>query len=68
MRKLMENTGETANLGVEKEGSVLFLSQLLLVLLELHRGPHVALLRLATLELRDDPTEHDLHLPFGSAT
>ncbi|WP_170381632.1 HTH-type transcriptional regulator BhcR [Ruegeria atlantica] len=27
MRKLMEATGETANLGVEKEGSVLFLSQ-----------------------------------------
>ncbi|WP_170400281.1 HTH-type transcriptional regulator BhcR [Ruegeria arenilitoris] len=27
MRKLMESTGETANLGVEKEGSVLFLSQ-----------------------------------------
>ncbi len=27
MRKLMEQTGETANLGVEKEGSVLFLSQ-----------------------------------------
>ncbi|WP_298852193.1 HTH-type transcriptional regulator BhcR [uncultured Ruegeria sp.] len=27
MRKLMEVTGETANLGVEKEGSVLFLSQ-----------------------------------------
>ena len=27
MRKLMEDTGETANLGVEKEGSVLFLSQ-----------------------------------------
>lgn len=27
MRKLMEATGETANLGVEKEGMVLFLSQ-----------------------------------------
>ncbi|WP_299879052.1 HTH-type transcriptional regulator BhcR [uncultured Sulfitobacter sp.] len=27
MRKLMEQTGETANLGVEKEGFVLFLSQ-----------------------------------------
>lgn len=27
MRKLMEVTGETANLGVEKEGQVLFLSQ-----------------------------------------
>lgn len=27
MRKLMEETGETANLGVEKEGHVLFLSQ-----------------------------------------
>jgi IclR family acetate operon transcriptional repressor len=27
LRKLMEQTGETANLGVEKEGSVLFLSQ-----------------------------------------
>lgn len=27
MRKLMEATGETANLGIEKEGSVLFLSQ-----------------------------------------
>jgi IclR family acetate operon transcriptional repressor len=27
MRRLMETTGETANLGVEKEGSVLFLSQ-----------------------------------------
>ncbi|MCG7522643.1 HTH-type transcriptional regulator BhcR [Ruegeria sp. Ofav3-42] len=27
MRKLMEATGETANLGVEKEGAVLFLSQ-----------------------------------------
>ena len=27
MRKLMEDTGETANLGIEKEGSVLFLSQ-----------------------------------------
>ena len=27
LRKLMEVTGETANLGVEKEGSVLFLSQ-----------------------------------------
>ncbi|MGB7243432.1 MAG: HTH-type transcriptional regulator BhcR [Sulfitobacter sp.] len=27
LRKLMEETGETANLGVEKEGSVLFLSQ-----------------------------------------
>ncbi len=27
MRKLMEVTGETANLGIEKEGSVLFLSQ-----------------------------------------
>lgn len=27
MRKLMEQTGETANLGVEKEGAVLFLSQ-----------------------------------------
>ncbi|WP_380057971.1 HTH-type transcriptional regulator BhcR [Falsihalocynthiibacter sp. SS001] len=27
MRKLMEETGETANLGIEKEGSVLFLSQ-----------------------------------------
>lgn len=27
MRKLMEQTGETANLGVEKEGSILFLSQ-----------------------------------------
>ena len=27
MRKLMEDTGETANLGVEKEGAVLFLSQ-----------------------------------------
>ncbi|MDG1736736.1 MAG: IclR family transcriptional regulator, partial [Paracoccaceae bacterium] len=27
LRKLMETTGETANLGVEKEGSVLFLSQ-----------------------------------------
>jgi IclR family acetate operon transcriptional repressor len=27
MRKLMETTGETANLGVEKEGFVLFLSQ-----------------------------------------
>ena len=27
MRRLMEHTGETANLGVEKEGSVLFLSQ-----------------------------------------
>lgn len=27
MRKLMEATGETANLGIEKEGAVLFLSQ-----------------------------------------
>jgi len=27
MRKLMETTGETANLGIEQEGSVLFLSQ-----------------------------------------
>ncbi len=27
MRKLMEITGETANLGIEKEGAVLFLSQ-----------------------------------------
>jgi IclR family acetate operon transcriptional repressor len=27
MRKLMEATGETANLGIEKEGQVLFLSQ-----------------------------------------
>ena len=27
MRRLMEQTGETANLGIEKEGSVLFLSQ-----------------------------------------
>ncbi len=27
MRKLMDVTGETANLGIEKEGSVLFLSQ-----------------------------------------
>lgn len=27
MRKLMEDTGETANLGIEKEGLVLFLSQ-----------------------------------------
>ncbi|MDA5094772.1 IclR family transcriptional regulator [Aliiroseovarius sp. KMU-50] len=27
MRRLMEATGETANLGIEKEGSVLFLSQ-----------------------------------------
>lgn len=27
LRKLMEDTGETANLGVEKEGAVLFLSQ-----------------------------------------
>lgn len=27
LRKLMETTGETANLGIEKEGSVLFLSQ-----------------------------------------
>ncbi|WP_372572060.1 HTH-type transcriptional regulator BhcR [Ruegeria jejuensis] len=27
LRKLMEETGETANLGIEKEGSVLFLSQ-----------------------------------------
>jgi len=27
LRKLMEQTGETANLGVEKEGAVLFLSQ-----------------------------------------
>ena len=27
MRKLMEATGETANLGIEQEGSVLFLSQ-----------------------------------------
>jgi len=27
MRRLMENTGETANLGIEKEGQVLFLSQ-----------------------------------------
>ena len=27
MRKLMEATGETANLGIQKEGSVLFLSQ-----------------------------------------
>lgn len=27
MRKLMEQTGETANLGIEKEGQVLFLSQ-----------------------------------------
>lgn len=27
LRKLMEATGETANLGIEKEGSVLFLSQ-----------------------------------------
>ncbi|MFK7875927.1 MAG: HTH-type transcriptional regulator BhcR [Paracoccaceae bacterium] len=27
MRKLMEQTGETANLGVEQDGSVLFLSQ-----------------------------------------
>ncbi|MCE0506654.1 IclR family transcriptional regulator [Roseivivax sp. GX 12232] len=27
LRKLMETTGETANLGVEREGSVLFLSQ-----------------------------------------
>ncbi|SLN55916.1 Acetate operon repressor [Roseovarius albus] len=27
MRKLMEETGETANLGVEQEGAVLFLSQ-----------------------------------------
>lgn len=27
MRKLMEVTGETANLGIEKEGAVLFLSQ-----------------------------------------
>lgn len=27
MRKLMEDTGETANLGIEKEGAVLFLSQ-----------------------------------------
>lgn len=27
MRRLMESTGETANLGVEKEGQVLFLSQ-----------------------------------------
>jgi len=27
MRKLMEQTGETANLGIQKEGSVLFLSQ-----------------------------------------
>lgn len=27
MRKLMEQTGETANLGIEKEGAVLFLSQ-----------------------------------------
>jgi IclR family acetate operon transcriptional repressor len=27
MRKLMESTGETANLGVEKEGKVLFLNQ-----------------------------------------
>ncbi|WP_120499184.1 HTH-type transcriptional regulator BhcR [Roseovarius sp. EL26] len=27
MRKLMEETGETANLGIEKEGLVLFLSQ-----------------------------------------
>ncbi len=27
LRKLMEQTGETANLGVEKEGEVLFLSQ-----------------------------------------
>lgn len=27
MRKLMETTGETANLGIEKEGAVLFLSQ-----------------------------------------
>lgn len=27
MRKLMEETGETANLGVEREGAVLFLSQ-----------------------------------------
>jgi IclR family acetate operon transcriptional repressor len=27
MRKLMEETGETANLGIEQEGSVLFLSQ-----------------------------------------
>lgn len=28
MRRLMESTGETANLGVEKEGQVLFLSQI----------------------------------------
>ena len=27
MRKLMESTGETANLGIEKEGKVLFLNQ-----------------------------------------
>ncbi|PWG16768.1 HTH-type transcriptional regulator BhcR [Salibaculum griseiflavum] len=27
MRKLMEDTGETANLGIEKEGAVLFLGQ-----------------------------------------
>lgn len=27
MRRLMEETGETANLGIEKEGAVLFLSQ-----------------------------------------
>lgn len=27
MRKLMEDTGETANLGIEQEGAVLFLSQ-----------------------------------------
>ncbi|SEQ83918.1 IclR family transcriptional regulator, acetate operon repressor [Loktanella sp. DSM 29012] len=27
LRKLMENTGETANLGAERDGSVLFLSQ-----------------------------------------
>ena len=27
MRRLMETTGETANLGIEKEGAVLFLSQ-----------------------------------------
>ncbi|PUB14968.1 HTH-type transcriptional regulator BhcR [Yoonia sediminilitoris] len=27
LRKLMEQTGETANLGIEKEGAVLFLSQ-----------------------------------------
>jgi IclR family acetate operon transcriptional repressor len=27
MRKLMERTGETANLGIEKEGKVLFLNQ-----------------------------------------